>query len=451
MYYADEILVALQNPNSNGILTFVLGFLFMIVVYNIMLYYQHRNPTYLYYTLYTFLIILSSLYYVESDFFNLLLKPIKPILFDFIAFNRWLYNSFYFLFAFSFVDLKSVSKTWFKVIIYPIYALLVVAVVMQLASLIMGDPQFISNVFSRFFIPYIFLHSLVGYYILFKIEAKFKYYIIIGSFVLLIASLTGAAIYYLDLLPRDNYLRDSIFYFGVVVENILFSLALAHQQKYILEEKNRIILEDKEKRLKMVIEAQEKERGRIAQDLHDGVLQQIGGVILQTRNLIGHGEVINPQQVDGILKHLISTTDELRNISHQMMPKSLSELGVVEAIEDMLSLNLPYANIDYSFEYFKIDERLPENVELLLFRVAQELVNNIIKHSGASEVNFQLFTANQNVVMIVEDNGVGISTNYKKNGIGIQNINSRVESMNGIVSFESGVKQGTLVTLKVPI
>ena len=451
MNYADEILIALQNPNSNGILTFVLGFLSMIVVYNVMLYYQHRNTTYLYYTLYTLFIILSALYYVESDFLSLLLKPIKSILFDFVAFNRWIYNSLYFLFAFSFVNLKSVSKTWFKIIIYPIYALLIIAVVMQMISLIIGDNQFISNVFSRFFIPYIFLHSLVGYYVLFKIEAKFKYYIIIGSFVLLMASLTGAAIYYLDLLPRDNHLRDSIFYFGVVVENVLFSLALAHQQKYILEEKNRIILKDREKRLEMVIEAQEKERGRIAQDLHDGVLQQIGGVILQTRSLLRHSDTIKGQQVNGILKNLINSTDELRNISHQMMPKSLSELGAVQAIDDMLNLNLPYANIKYSFDYFNIDERLPENIELLLFRVAQELVNNIVKHSGASEVNFQLFTANQNVVMIVEDNGVGIAANYKKNGIGIQNINSRVESMNGIVSFESGYKQGTLVTLKVPI
>jgi len=151
------------------------------------------------------------------------------------------------------------------------------------------------------------------------------------------------------------------------------------------------------------------------------------------------------------LKKLINSTDELRNISHQMMPKSLSVLGAVQAIEDMLNMNLPYAKIKYSFEHFKIDDRLPEDVELLLFRVAQELVNNIVKHSVASEVNFQLFKANQNVVMIVEDNGVGISANYKKNGIGIQNINSRVESMNGIVSFESGVDRGTLVTLKVPI
>jgi len=227
MLQTNEILIALQNPNSNGILTFMLGFLFMIVVYNITMYYQHRNITYLYYTLYTFLIILSSLYYIESDFFSLLLDPIKDVLFNFVAFFRWNYNSLYFLFAFSFVDLKSKSKPWFKVIIYPIYFLLAVAIVIQMISLLMGDPQIMSKVFSRLFIPYIFLHSLIGYYVLFKIEAKFKNYIIVGSFILLITSLAGAAIYYLDLLPKDNYLRDSIFYFGVVAENILFSLGLA--------------------------------------------------------------------------------------------------------------------------------------------------------------------------------------------------------------------------------
>jgi len=165
---------------------------------------------------------------------------------------------------------------------------------------------------------------------------------------------------------------------------------------------------------------------------------------------LSHSDEIKEEEVDGILKNLVHSTDELRNISHQMMPKSLSDLGAVDAIEDMLSLSLPYAEIKYTFEHFNIEERLSGNIELLLYRVAQELVNNIVKHSEATEVSFQLFKSNQNIVMVVEDNGIGISSNDQKNGIGILNINSRVESMNGTVNFESNSNQGTLVTLKVP-
>lgn len=447
----SKILEALENPNSNGILSFLLGFLFMIVVYSVTMYYQHRSKVYLYYTMYTSLIILSTLFYVSNDFFSLVLDPIRPLLFKFVAFFRWSYNAIYFLFAFSFVELRKISVKWNKIIIYPIYVFLAIGAVAQLLSIVLDDPKLMSNIFSRFFIPIISIHSIIGYYVLFKINAKFKYYIIIGSLFLLSASLIGAAMYYLKLLPVDNYMRDSILYFGIVAENILFSLGLAHKQKFILEEKNRIILEDKEKRLKSIIETQEKERGRIAQDLHDGVLQQMGGVLLQTRNLLTKMGIKENEEAKALVHNLVNSNDELRNISHQMMPKSLNELGVVAAIEDMLNLSLPYAEIQHSFEHFNIKGRFQEDIESTLYRVTQELVNNIIKHSQATEVSVQMFKSEDNVVLIVEDNGVGISLENTKNGIGIMNMNSRANAIGGAINFESNTEKGTTVTLKFPL
>ncbi len=447
----DAILYALENPNSNGILSFVLGFLSMIMVYNTILYSQHNNKSYLFYSIYIGFIILSSLYYISSDFFDLFIEPIRALLFKFVAFFRWIYNLVYFLFVIHFVDLKVKSEKWYRIIIYPVYVLFVIGIAAQGYTLMIDDPKLMSNIFSRFFIPIIFIHSILGYMMLFKVDARFKGYLIFGSAFLLFSSMTGSAIYYLELLPKDNYIRDSIFYFGVVSENILFSTGLAPQQKYTFEEKNRIILAEKENQLKMVIETQERERARIAQELHDGVLQQMGGVLLQARNILTNSVKSEANEVQSLINNLLNSNDELRNISHQMMPKSLTELGLVEAIKDMLNLSLPYAQINHTFEHFNLENRLPQNIELLLFRVSQELVNNIVKHSQANHVNVQIFKSNQHVILIVEDNGIGISPKGKKDGIGLMNINSRVKSMSGSVNFESSQEGGTLVTVKIPL
>ena len=450
MINVENILIALENPNSNGVLSFVLGLLFMIMVYNTLLYYQLRSKVYLYYLLYTGLIIASTLFYISSDFFDLFIDPLRPLLFKFIAFFRWSYNLIYFLFALSFVGLRTKEPKWNRFIVYTIYVLFGVGFLVQITSLIIDDPILISNVFSRFFIPVALVLSVIGYYVLFKIEAKFKYYLIIGSLFLIVASFIGAAIYYLDLLPKDNHLRDSIFYIGVVVENVLFSLGLAHQQKYELEEKNRIILADKERQLTMVIETQERERARIAQELHDGVLQQMGGVLLQARNLAETYQAGENKQTQELIKNLESSNLELRSISHQMMPKSLRELGLVAALDDMLNLSLPFAKVDHTFEAFNIDTRLPAKVELVLFRVSQELVNNIVKHSAAKKVSVQVFKSGENAILIVEDNGVGLTIQQEIEGIGLSNIRSRVEAVQGTVNFDSKLNNGVTVTVKVP-
>jgi signal transduction histidine kinase len=330
-----------------------------------------------------------------------------------------------------------------------VYSLFALGVVVQTASLITDDIGIINNVFSRFFIPVVFLLSIFGYYVLFKIEAKFKEYIIVGSLFLIVTSLIGAALYYLNLLPSNNHLRDSIFYFGVVVENILFTLGLAHQQKNTIEEKNRIILEDKDRQLTMAIETQEYERARIAQEIHDGVLQKLGGVLLQVRNLVDSYSANNDENALDVIRNLESSNDELRDISHRMMPKSLTELGVVETMEEMLNTSLPYANIKYSFEAFNITTRLPEQVELVLYRVAQELVNNIIKHSQARNVTIQIFKSKNGVVLMIEDDGIGITAEQESSGIGLMNIRNRVEALNGTINFEQAEANGTCVRVKL--
>ncbi|MFK8058915.1 MAG: ATP-binding protein [Polaribacter sp.] len=221
-------------------------------------------------------------------------------------------------------------------------------------------------------------------------------------------------------------------------------------QKYE-KEKNDAIVKEKERGLKALIDAQETERGRIARELHDGVVQQIGSIILKSRNFFSKQDLSKEKESQELLERLENSNQDLRNISHQMMPRALKELGILSALNDLLENSLTFVNIKFSLEHFNIEERLPQKIEITIYRIVQELINNIIKHSKASEVSVQLFNAKNSIILIVEDNGVGFTSDKKKKGIGLLNISSRLDMVNGAVNFEPSPKSGTLVTIKIPL
>ncbi len=443
----NEILKVFEDPNNNGVLLFVLGFLFTLSIYHLLLYFQNKDKVYFYYTLYTSLIFVNYLNLVPEGFLKLFVKPILPFLDNFEVFFKWLYNCVYFIFAFTFVETKKASLKLYKAINYPIIGFLIIGIILQTISIITNDFSIIHEGFFLFFTPAIFIPTIIGYYILFKIKSVGRYYIIIGSLFLFVTSVLGALIYYLEWLPRENRLRDSIFYFGLIIENIFFSLGLGYKQRLMYEEKSK----QKEINLQAMIEGQEIERARIARELHDGVVQEIGSVILKSRHLLSKLNLLKTKESQELIKSLESSNKDLRNISHQMMPRALKELGIISALKDMLEGSLNYTNLNFTFEHFNIKERLSEKIEITIYRITQELINNIIKHSKATEVSVQLFNTNKSVILIVEDNGVGIDNKRNKKGIGLLNISSRLEVVKGEVNFEPSPKSGTLVTIKIPL
>jgi len=216
-------------------------------------------------------------------------------------------------------------------------------------------------------------------------------------------------------------------------------------------EKNQAVIQEQERGIKAMIQAQENERGRIARDLHDGVVQQIGSVILKARNFIEKTKKENQEEAKTFLEELETSNQDLRNISHQMMPRALKDLGIIPALEDMIDNSLTYRNIKYQFEHFNINERLPEKIEISIYRITQELINNIIKHSNANNVNVQLFKSDASIILIVEDDGIGMKASKSGKGIGLLNISSRVDMIDGTVNFEPSPNSGTLVTVKIPL
>ncbi len=218
-------------------------------------------------------------------------------------------------------------------------------------------------------------------------------------------------------------------------------------------EKDAAIIAERDRGTKAVFNAQEEERKRISKDLHDGVGQQLSGLKMAFQKLGRELKTIAPERAPDIvrLSNIVSeSADEVRAISHQMMPKALTELGLIEAIDDMLKKSLEINNIDFQFEHFGIKERLDEKIELSLYRVVQELVNNIIKHSKATKVSVQLFKNQGKIILIVEDNGIGLK-HERSDGHGLLNIRTRVNTLNGELNLEPSPNSGTLATIRIPI
>lgn len=207
---------------------------------------------------------------------------------------------------------------------------------------------------------------------------------------------------------------------------------------------------EQQKGLAAVIHAQEEERKRIAKDLHDGIVQQLGGLKLGLQKVLADNQDPDAKKMMHILD---GSTQELRDISHRMMPKALSELGLIPAMRDMLENSLEHSGIRFQFETFAIadTDRFPEAIEISLYRIVQELINNVVKHSGANELSVQLFKAGDQLTLLVEDNGTGFQSPSPTSGIGLMNISSRLDTLNGEVNFEPSPEGGTLARVQIPL
>ncbi len=213
------------------------------------------------------------------------------------------------------------------------------------------------------------------------------------------------------------------------------------------------VIRHSEMQLKAVIDGQEEERRRIARELHDGVGQTLSGIKLNweivSDTLISSPKIQHLEKMSHMLDDAVS---EVRTISHQMMPKELEQFGLVPTIRGILQFNFGNTGIQFNFEDTGMENRLPQNVELGLFRILQELIANILKHARANTVDIQLVRRSKQIMVMVEDNGKGFDFEKLKNpGIGLMNIESRVEAIDGVLNYETAVGKGTIVTIRIPL
>ncbi len=256
----------------------------------------------------------------------------------------------------------------------------------------------------------------------------------------------------------------------ILVGSLIAVLAIAllarqtyQQKKRILEKENdlnlsRITELEREKQLlasEAVIKGQDEERGRLAKDLHDGLGGLLSGVKFSLTNmksnvvLDGESALVFERSLD-MLDHSIS---ELRRVAHNMMPEVLVKFGLAEALKSYCDHLAESKIFKVNFQSIGTEGRLEKNTEIFVYRIVQELLNNISKHAQATQVLVQLARQEDEMTITVEDDGIGMNTDEValSSGAGWITIRSRVEYLNGKLDVQSNLGQGTSVHVTIPV
>ncbi len=267
----------------------------------------------------------------------------------------------------------------------------------------------------------------------------------------------------INLLNKENIIQKltigkSRIFIGVAIGLLLAGLAFTYllynrfkiKQQAALQQE---IMRQQEFATAAVIEAEENERKRIARDLHDGVGQMMSTARMNLSLLEDHIKLNTSEKAayEKAVALVDESCKEVRSVSHNMMPNALIKTGLASAVRAFIE-QIETESLKVRLYTEGLNESINKKTETVLYRVLQECVNNVIKHSGATNLDIALIKDKSGINATIEDNGKGFNTNDKNQftGIGLDNIQKRIDFLKGTIEWQSSPGAGTLVALYVP-
>ena len=260
--------------------------------------------------------------------------------------------------------------------------------------------------------------------------------------------------YVSNIKPQDY---REIFVWGGVITSLAFAIGVFMIQKIFKYMKR---VEDSRRMtekmfLNTIIQTEEKERKRFAKDLHDGLGPLLSTVKMSISSLaqIKHDD-ISSELVENTELVINEAIKSLKEISDNLSPHILNNFGLIRALNNFSNKINVARTIKINLESDLKDERFDNNVEVVLYRVVCELINNTIKHAKAKKIDLSLTKDGEYLSIVYKDDGKGFDVNKVINqpsgtGMGFSNIYSRINSLKGEINIESEDKKGTFVTIKV--
>ena len=204
-----------------------------------------------------------------------------------------------------------------------------------------------------------------------------------------------------------------------------------------------------------IIEAQESEKKRISRDIHDGPAQSLANIILKAEyasKVMDTSLYKAKKEISEIQDDVRNTLKDIRKIIYDLMPMSLDDLGLVPTLKKHIANIMDNSKIDIDFQITQtsvIDNSL---TNLMIFRVVQEVFNNIVKHSGAKRVLFKLLITDGIIDIEIMDNGKGFDVQKAREtqGYGLYNMRERIDIVGGVLELASEPKKGTTVKIHIP-
>ncbi len=249
----------------------------------------------------------------------------------------------------------------------------------------------------------------------------------------------------------ENRIRSTFLYIGVITAAALMLVFMAGLWVNIRE---RSLADARLKQLtQRIIDTQEEERGRVARELHDGISQILVSARYAfdlTRRRLTMGDSRVSESLEKGITNLTMAIQEVRRISRDLRPGTLDDLGLGPAIKTLTDEFTERTGINTELETVVFRNRLDDEAKTALFRVAQEALTNIERHSGASDVKVRIFGHKKGATLRVQDNGGGFHSDRARGGLGLRNMEERIEQLDGTLRVLSS-PSGTVIEAEVPL
>lgn len=438
------------------------AYLLLFLVLSSVLFLYSKQTSFKYYAVYNvgvFLYLLTkgeNLYYALKDnsLFNIFdAETVSALRMQFNWMIQVFFYSIYFLFALYFLDFQKFSPNVIPKLKKVFLSVNVLFFGLCILSIFFDFYTVVFYTFAFGFIPFILFLSIYYFRPAMRFSGNQKYFFLAGVFFYVIFALVAFYASYFSITKTPLV----FFFIGIIIENICFTLGLAFKFKMVNDEKN--FQQNKATnaehaieltKLKSIIEGEENERKRIAEDLHDGIIGDLSAIKLQVAVLDGNGTIIKEKQLPKIIEMIDQACTQVRRISHDLMPASIEDFGLIESLNQYCKkLNFAHKT-QIEFQTFGVYTPLSKNHESTLYRIIQELLNNIIKHAEAKQALVQMNFHEDEISISVEDDGKGFQTDSVHEGIGLKNVRSRVKLLQGELDVKSSA-MGTFVHILVDL
>ncbi|WP_160138405.1 ATP-binding protein [Chryseobacterium sp. c4a] len=257
----------------------------------------------------------------------------------------------------------------------------------------------------------------------------------------------------LEVNKKNSYLWGLSLVLLLVISLLIFLYIIFRKNKKISEQKIKEIKQKEELSLtKAILDGEERERERIARDLHDGLGGMLAGVKINFSTWsANHLDSEKDKEFYKILGQLDNSVSELRHVARNLMPESLLNFGLETALNDLCEF-YNRKDLEIDFQAINIEKNLPLTIQLNIYRIVQELLANAIKHAEASNILLQCSQSEKDFFITIEDNGKGFENDIhqKTKSMGLSNLKNRVDYLKGNMEISSD-NQGTTINIELNI
>lgn len=416
------------------------GTMLLILLYSFFLFVNIRKKFVLFYFLYVAFLSLFQLTHLGFAFQYLWPNSIFLSNYGFWMMGVMM-TVFFIFFARSFTKLKQVSPLldyYFKVISYFLIAFMVVIYLAPDAWL-----PFTSIAKKLYY--YVQMTSAIGFIamaivMLKKGSVEGKYFAL--AFGVLLAFGMVYILREVGIAPYNGFTQNALI-LGSLIEVLIFSLGITYMVNSAFKEKQKLaekLQEQQEALMISTIETEERERQRISSELHDSIGSQLSFLKVSLEQAQINSDLV--EQVDGL-------ADTIRKISHDMTPIVLQMDGIKSAIVNLVEKLNVSSKTKFKLEWLDFPNDIEDIQAVTVYRIVQEASNNIIKHSNANEAFFQFTGYPNEIVIVLEDDGVGYEI-LQHQGIGLKNMNNRVSQLKGTIDISSSLGNGTSIVISFP-